>query len=626
MPFGVPAGPVGAEPGPAPPSKHRTILNDVHTDVLDVRYLDGRLHLGTRSGNPPYELHQASDVLFQLKDIDGMSRYTVPDDPAYAFLGAPGTPVWIAPQDPVPGLIYAGWDTESVLPGTLAGDAVDLRLVSATGPGDVEVFQVGSLGEPLRVFSSRETSHRVLRQAVASHVHANWAFSALGRYELTFEATASDLSGQPLNSGPVTYTWHVGGTQESDVSAEPTTAALSVSPPTAEVGDDVTLTGAVTPARAAGWLEFVSGDTVLGHAAVSGGQAVLTTNALAAGAHQLTARFVPANATDFQRSTSPAVAYEVGGDGTSPTTGTTTGTTTTTTGTTSTTSRSGTPTTSRTSCPTATTTQPVSGDAVVLADGHVDYAARIVGGGLVSAVKDGTRAGTTTWREPSRVVFHVVPAAATTVPASGFDFLAPPGTRIWQIPQTQRAGILWLGWNTEEISSGQVRGGVTWSLDRVEGPGTVAVYLFNPFGQPQIVFNSGDGVPDRHEVPLGTHAHGNWAFTKEGIYRVTFTQSATLASGAQVRDSEVVTFAVGSTDPNSVLPAAGGQQTGQATGAGDDCPGADDPGLAYTGTGLGLRLPLSLGVMLLVVGVLVVVIVGRRRGSSPDTSEMDGER
>jgi putative ABC transporter-associated repeat protein len=322
---------------------------------------------------------------------------------------------------------------------------------------------------------------------------------------------------------------------------------------------------------------------------------------------------VPANSTDFQPATSPPVPYQVTGTGTTTTTSTTTTTTSTTTGSTTgatTTSTGTTATTTTTSCVPATN-QPV--DAVVLNDGHVDYATRILGGALSSQVKDGTRAGTTTWREPGRVVFHVVPAAGTTVPASGFDFLGRAGDRIWQIPQTQRAGILWLGWNTEEITTAQVRGGITWSLDRVEGPGQLAIYLFSPFGQPQIVVNSSDGVPDRYEIPLGTHAHGNWAFTREGIYRVTFTQSATLASGAQVRDTEVVTFAVGAVNPNTALPAGTPAQNGGA----DTCPGTTNASrLAFTGASpVG---PLAIGGLLVLVGALVVVIALRRRKSVVD--------
>jgi putative ABC transporter-associated repeat protein len=235
----------------------------------------------------------------------------------------------------------------------------------------------------------------------------------------------------------------------------------------------------------------------------------------------------------------------------------------------------------------------------------VDYAARLTGGRLVSQVKDGTVAGRTSWRDPSDVVFHLKAAARTTVPQSGFDFIGPAGSAIWQIPQTQQSGLLWLGWNTEGIPAAQLTGGsLTWSLEKVEGPGRLVVFLFDTFGQPRVVFNSGDGLPDRYPVPVGTHAHGNLAFTKEGAYKLTFTHRATLANGRQVSDTAVVTFAVGNTDPR---PLAQRTSSTALTFTGDSCDGR----LALTG--FSLLGPLVLGTGLLVVGALAVAVTRRRR-------------
>jgi len=171
------AQPAVADTGPAPVSKQRTVLNDVHTDAVDVQYTGGRLALGTRVGNAPHQFFTPSDVLFQVKDNDS-ARIAIPDAGEYAFLGAAGTPVWIAPQVQDFSLLFAGWDTESLQAGTFAGDAVDLRLVGVDGPGAVEVFQSDSFGLPVRVFSSSDPAYKSLHQGVGSHVHANWSFSA----------------------------------------------------------------------------------------------------------------------------------------------------------------------------------------------------------------------------------------------------------------------------------------------------------------------------------------------------------------------------------------------------------------------------------------------------------------
>jgi putative ABC transporter-associated repeat protein len=631
----VPVVVAGGSAGAAPPaSRQRVVVNDVHTDVVHIEYADGALRLRTRVGEAPHDFYDPRDVLFQVKDIDQVSRLGVPDLPEYAFLGSPGDPVWIAPQTEIDELLFAGWDTESIPRGVLEGDTVDLSLVEVAGPGRVEIFGYDGVGMPVRMLSSTDAQLRTLREAVSNHTHANWVFSALGRYELTFEARATTVDGTALAPARATYTWYVGGTQTSDVAPEPTQTTLSASPSNPSAGDEVTLSATVAPATASGWVEFLAGTASLGYAAVSAGQATHATTALAGGSHSLTARYTPTYANDHAPSTSPPVTLVVSGTGTpsasptasgspsaSPTSSgtpsatptpsvTPTATSPATTSPATSPSQNG-PTTAspspscvpvtRTSTSTSTTT------AAVLAQGHVDYAARLTGGTLVSQVKDGTVAGKTTWRNPQDVVLHLKPAGATTVPAGNFGFLGPAGTQIWQIPQTQNSSMLWLGWNTEQIQASQLRGGsLSWSLDKVEGPGKLVVYLFEAFGQPRVVFNSGDGLPDRYTVPTGTHAHSNWAFTKQGAYRLTFTQRATLANGRSVSDTATVTIAVGSTDPQSLARRTSGRTY---TYSGTSC----GP-LALTGTSLVGPVALSTG-LLLSGGLLMILTIRRRRAS-----------
>lgn len=187
---------------------------------------------------------------------------------------------------------------------------------------------------------------------------------------------------------------------------------------------------------------------------------------------------------------------------------------------------------------------PATATAQVLADGHVDYAARIIDGRLRSLVKDGTRSGTTVWREPSAVTFSVGDGARTTVPSSA-PLLGRTGDTVWVLPQVQRAGVLWAGWNTEALTSAQVDGPVAWRLDAVDGPGDVTVFQTGVFGEPDVLFRTADGLPDTREVPVGTHAHGNWVFTREGAYRLTFTMSARLQGGETVQDTQTLPVTVG---------------------------------------------------------------------------------
>ena len=170
---------------------------------------------------------------------------------------------------------------------------------------------------------------------------------------------------------------------------------------------------------------------------------------------------------------------------------------------------------------------------VTLSAGHADVIdPTYTAGTLKIEVKDGT-AATPVFRDPADVVFQVRPAARTTVPGSaGYSFLGTPGSPVWVLPQTQNANLLWPGWNTQRLSGSTFTATRT-SLLSVSG-GQFAVYTTNAFGQPTVLFDSGDGLPDTRSVPVGTHAHANWAFRSAGTYTVTFQVTGTLVGGATV--------------------------------------------------------------------------------------------
>ena len=135
-------------------------------------------------------------------------------------------------------------------------------------------------------------------------------------------ADAAAFAGSTSASIPYTIT--------APPAATSTTTTIAVSPAgTAVAGAPVTLTATVTPSNAAGTVQFedtVSGTPVAVGAPVpvGGGTASATTTGLAVGAHQLRARFVPANPASFTASTSAATAYTITAPPTPPTTTTTT--------------------------------------------------------------------------------------------------------------------------------------------------------------------------------------------------------------------------------------------------------------------------------------------------------------
>jgi surface-anchored protein len=258
---------------------------------------------------------------------------------------------------------------------------------------------------------------------------------------------------------------------------------------------------------------------------------------------------------------------------------------------------------------------PITPGRVVLDEGHVDAVApRLLDGKLQIQVKDGATVGQVGgqvhWREPGDVTFHVKPVAKAALPDdSGLAFLGRPGAEIFLLPQQQQAGILWTGWSTEELHADQVAGPVSWRLTKVDGPGAFGIFTTGSFGDSTVIFNSTDGLPDSHSVDLGTHAHANWGFAKQGVYRLTFDVTAKLSDGRTVSDSEVYTFTVGVADPGNAAPGSGGGDTGGSdAGAGG---GGADPRLAYTGAAGVLPLVAG-GVALLGLGG-VALVAGRRK-------------
>lgn len=299
--------------GPPPPSTELQVLSRVHTDAVSTFLDDSSLELGTKADLPAgngTRLDPAA-VLFH---VDDASRRTVAA--GYEFIGPVGSDMWVAPEANPTGdggytQLWPGFSTESVPAGALVDDTTTFVLTDVRGPGDLELFSGGGLENVRRLWSSDEgiSSFRVGR----THMHANWAFTAPGRYAVDVRAEATTAAGAPVTAEN-TFTFVVG----TMAPATATSTSLSVDATTVQPGDTVTLDATVEPTSAAGWVEFLDGATTLGHAAVADGRASLAVTTLPLGERSLTARFVPAVTNDFAGSTSDArvvtVTEEPGGD------------------------------------------------------------------------------------------------------------------------------------------------------------------------------------------------------------------------------------------------------------------------------------------------------------------------
>ncbi|MGW0845361.1 choice-of-anchor M domain-containing protein [Streptomyces sp. NPDC002787] len=200
----------------------------------------------------------------------------------------------------------------------------------------------------------------------------------------------------------------------------------------------------------------------------------------------------------------------------------------------------------------------------VIDNGHLDLAARPVDGSLRFQIKEGT-AQSYKWYEPDEVVLHVKPAARRKI-TEGHEFLGRPGGPVWWLPIQQIDGLVWPGWSTDQFKSSEIDGRVAFRLDALRGPGGLSIFTEGSVGSVNMHAHSGDGLPDSFDLSVPTHRHTVWAFAAEGVYRTTFTVSATLADGTKVSDTETLAWVVGDdADPSTVKPGEGDEATATPT-------------------------------------------------------------
>ena len=179
---------------------------------------------------------------------------------------------------------------------------------------------------------------------------------------------------------------------------------------------------------------------------------------------------------------------------------------------------------------------------VVLSSGHVDIVdVAYEDGALEIGVHDET-VDPDVEREAGDVVFLVKNAARTTIPADpAFGFLGTAGKPTWILPEIQNEDLLWPGIAAEEIEAGVFAGDpVTLAVQKVTGPGRLALFTEDAVGTPTVLVNSADGLPDTLSLHAGSHQHASWAFSKAGVYLIKVRATGTLIGGATVTSEPAV--------------------------------------------------------------------------------------
>ncbi|MCC5953892.1 MAG: anchored repeat ABC transporter, substrate-binding protein [Acidimicrobiia bacterium] len=118
--------------------------------------------------------------------------------------------------------------------------------------------------------------------------------------------------------------------------------------------------------------------------------------------------------------------------------------------------------------------------------------------------------------------------------------------------------VLWLGL---AVRGGDVPRSSQIHLHGVsaEGPGDIAVYLTDAFGQPDVLIDTRDGLDadDVATLPPGAHTHVNWAFTAPGVYELGLGATLEEPDAEPVELGQATfTFAVGVPADDADLPGA----------------------------------------------------------------------
>jgi putative ABC transporter-associated repeat protein len=218
---------------------------------------------------------------------------------------------------------------------------------------------------------------------------------------------------------------------------------------------------------------------------------------------------------------------------------------------------------------------------LVIKDGHVDLGPKFVNGKWTIQLRDDT-VDPAVWRPLEDVVLQATGKSKVAVPADpAYSFLGKSGQQVWVIPQVQQAGVVWPGWNTQDVEvASRVDREVTWSLEGVQGPGKFTLFLNSDFGEPSPVFDSRKPFPQQTGIDVNTHVHGNWTFDAQGTYLLDVAMTAKLTDGSTVTDRRTLrlyagdgdartAFAASTTPSPTATPSATEPANGSAQAAGD---------------------------------------------------------
>lgn len=236
-----------AQPASAPsqagPADEVTIAEG-HLD-MGPRLIDGRWTIQVRDDTvQPVVWRPLEKVTLRGTE---KAKLAVPSSSQFAFLGQPGSSVWLLPQVQQPGIVWPGWNTQAPEIVERMGREVTWKLHSVQGPGTFHLFLNENFANPRILFDSTKPFPQETGIETNTHVHGAWAFSAPGRYQLgiSMEGVAKDGT---KYYGTGTVRINVGS--DAEIAAAPT-GPVRGTPPSATSAAPATTAQPATTARSA---------------------------------------------------------------------------------------------------------------------------------------------------------------------------------------------------------------------------------------------------------------------------------------------------------------------------------------------------------------------------------------
>lgn len=181
----------------------QAVLSKGHVDI-GPRFVDGEWTLMVHddsNGTADPVWRRLDESVFQVSD---RAVLKVPEDPAYSFIGTPGTSVYVVPQVQNPDVAWVGWNTQDPEVMETIDAGVTLTLTGVDGPGELFVYlQAGNFGDADVLWDSTKDEKQELWVDVNTHTHANWVFTEPGVYLVQTEVTADLVDGRTVTDTAV---------------------------------------------------------------------------------------------------------------------------------------------------------------------------------------------------------------------------------------------------------------------------------------------------------------------------------------------------------------------------------------------------------------------------------------